>query len=185
MRFKITLLLATALVVPAVASAQKVHTDYDRAVNFAQYKTYFWAKTDAGANDIANQRILTAVDEWLAKAGWTKAAEGEAQLALMANVSTKERQTINTMYDSYGGGWGYGGWAGYRMGGMGSSTTTVNTFTEGTLVVDIFDAKTKKLVWRGIATDTISSDPSKNIKKIQNSAKKMFEKKFPPGAAQS
>lgn len=103
----ITTLLAAALVVlPAVASAQKVKTDYDRAVNFASYRTYFWAKTDAGANDIANQRIVTAVDEWLAKAGWAKASEGQADLALLANVSTKERQTLNTMYDSFGG----GGW---------------------------------------------------------------------------
>ena len=180
MSHRISMLLAAALViVPAVASAQKVRTDYDHAVNFAPFKTYFWAKTDAGVNDIANQRIVAAVDEWLGRAGWTKAPQGEAQLAVMANVSAKERQTLNTMYDSYGGGWGYGGWGGMG-GGMGSSTTTVSTFTEGTLIVDIFDAGTKKLVWRGIATDTISDDPSKNVKKIQNSAKKMFEKKFPP-----
>ena len=66
--------------------------------------------------------------------------------------------------------------------GMGSSTTTVSTFVEGTLIVDLFDASTKKLVWRGIATDTLSDTPAKNAEKIQKATKKMFEKKFPPVA---
>ena len=94
-------------------------------------------------------------------------------------LTTAEQKSINTFYDSYGGGWGYGGW-GYGGAGMGSSTTMVSTFVEGTLIVDLFDAGTKKLVWRGIATDTISDNPAKNAEKIQNAAKKMFEKKFPP-----
>jgi hypothetical protein len=47
------------------------------------------------------------------------------------------------------------------------------------MVVDLFDAKTKRLVWRGIATDTISSDPQKNAMKIEKAVEKMF-KKFPP-----
>jgi hypothetical protein len=49
------------------------------------------------------------------------------------------------------------------------------------MVVDLFDAKTKKLVWRGIARDTLSTNPKKNAEKITKATEKMFKKKFPPG----
>ncbi len=62
---------------------------------------------------------------------------------------------------------------------MGSATTTTSTWVEGTLVIDLYDAANKKLGWRGVATDTLSDNPQKNAKKIEEAAEKMF-KKFPP-----
>jgi hypothetical protein len=60
------------------------------------------------------------------------------------------------------------------------ATTTVNTVHVGSAVVDIFDAKTKKLVFRGTAKDELSDKPEKNEKKIEKATEKMF-KDFPPG----
>ncbi len=51
----------------------------------------------------------------------------------------------------------------------------------GTLVVDMFDAKTKNLVFRGIAEDELSDNPEKNKKKLEKASTKMF-KEFPPMA---
>ncbi len=65
--------------------------------------------------------------------------------------------------------------------GMGTATTTVNKFNVGTLVVDIWDAEAHRLVWRGTASDTLSIDPQKNTKKIDQAAKKLFEK-YPPAS---
>jgi hypothetical protein len=62
---------------------------------------------------------------------------------------------------------------------MGTSTTTVDKIPVGHLVVDIGDAKTKKLLWQGTAQDTLSDKPEKNEKKIESALEKMF-KKFPP-----
>jgi hypothetical protein len=76
------------------------------------------------------------------------------------------------------GGYGYR-WGG--MGGMGSATTTVSEYTVGTLVVDMFDAKSKGLVWRGAAQDELSDKTEKNIKKLAKASDKLF-KDFPPGA---
>ena len=64
---------------------------------------------------------------------------------------------------------------------MGTATTTVSEYMVGTLVVDIFDAKTKALMFRGTASDEISDKPEKNVKKVQKAADKMF-KDFPPGS---
>jgi hypothetical protein len=65
--------------------------------------------------------------------------------------------------------------------GSGTATTTESEYLVGTLVVDIFDAKTKGLMFRGTAQDEISDKPEKNIKKIEKASKKMF-KEFPPGS---
>jgi hypothetical protein len=64
---------------------------------------------------------------------------------------------------------------------MSSSTTTVDEFTVGTLVVDVFDAKTKALMYRGIAQDELSDKPEKNAKKLAKASDKLF-KDFPPGS---
>src|SRR6516165_793094 len=66
------------------AWAQKVQTDANQSVNFSSFKTYFWAKTDPlPGNDITNQRIMDAVDRGMASHGWTKAPEGQADLAVV------------------------------------------------------------------------------------------------------
>src|SRR2546429_2425882 len=59
-------------------------------------------------------------------------------------------------YNGLGGGrrWGFGG--------FGDATTTVETYTVGTLVVDLFDAKTEKLIWRSSSSDTLSDKADKN-----------------------
>jgi hypothetical protein len=57
--------------------------------------------------------------------------------------------------------------------------TTVENTPVGTLVVDVFDGNSKKLIWRGTATDTLSSKPESNEKKLEHSVTDMF-KKFPP-----
>ena len=87
------------------------------------------------------------------------------------------KKDLNTFYSG-----GYGGYGWRGMGGMGwASTTTVNEYTVGTLVVDIFDAKTKQLVFRGTASDELSDKPEKNAKKLAKASDKLF-KDFPPGS---
>lgn len=66
------------------------------------------------------------------------------------------------------------GYIGPGTGGPVSTTTTVRKYTRGTLVVDIWDALTKHLVWRGTATDTASENPEKN----EQNLKKAMERKF-------
>ena len=55
----------------------------------------------------------------------------------------------------------------------------MDTYEEGTLVVDLFDMSDKRVVWRGVASETVSDNPEKNSKKVQKAVEKMF-KQFPP-----
>ena len=164
--------VALAVVVgTGVASAQTVYTDFDPSANLASFRTYYWAPNTnpMPGNDLVNGRIMADVDAALSRRGWMKVREGQADVAVTAHVSTQERQKLETFYTGWGG-WGWGGW--------GPVETTVKTYLKGTLVVDLFDANTKKLVWRGEATDTVSDNPAKNAERIDKAINKMFGKKF-------
>jgi hypothetical protein len=65
--------------------------------------------------------------------------ESGGDVAILAMDMNQNHTTLNTYYDGFGGGWRWGG-------GLGGTTTTVNTYQVGTLVVDLFDASTKKLI---------------------------------------
>ncbi len=161
----------------AKSSAQQVKTDYDRSANFGQYKTYSWAQVKTkDALDV--DRIKTAVNAALAAKGWTQVDSG-GDVSIVAMEITQNQQTLNTFYDGFGGGWG---WRRFGGGGFGEATTTTDTYKVGTLVVDLFDAKTKQLIWRGTSSDTLSNNSDKNIKNLDKGADKMF-KHFPPGSS--
>jgi hypothetical protein len=156
----------------AALFAQQVKTDYDRSVDFSQYKTYSWQQV-ATKDPLYVDRIKSAVDQALTAKGLRQVPSG-GDLSLVAIEATKNQQTLNTFYNGFGGGW--------RWGGFGdSSTTTVDNYKVGTLVLDMFDTQTKKLVWRGSASDALSNKSDKNIKNLDKEVQKML-KKFPPGA---
>ena len=167
------LFMGMALVCASSSFAQNVKTDYDRNADFSQYKTYSWGgvKTE---DPLLVDRIKAAVNSALATKGWTQVDSG-GDIAIMALEMNKDHQTLNTYYDNLGGGWRWGGWADQ----FGTATTTADTYTVGTLVVDLFDTKTKTVVWRGSASDTLSNNSDKNIKNLDKGVAKMFER-FPP-----
>jgi hypothetical protein len=169
-------LVGMTLVFAGMASAQQVKTDYDRSANFALYKTYSWEHVET-KDPLNVDRIKHAVNTVLAARGWTMVESG-ADVAVVAMEITRDQQTLNTFYDGLGGGWG---WRRLGGGGFGEATTTTDTYKVGTVVVDLFDTKTKQLIWRGSASDTLSDNSDKNIKNLNESVDKMF-KRFPPGA---
>jgi hypothetical protein len=170
-------LMGVILLFAGKLSAGQVKTDYDRNANFAQYKTYSWQQVKT-QNALDVDRIKSAVNAALAAKGWTQVDSG-GDISIVAVEITKNQQTLNTFYDGMGGGWG---WRRFGGGGFGEATTTTETYKVGTLVVDLFDTKTKELVWRGNASGTLSNNSDKNIKNMDKDVEKMF-KQFPPGSS--
>jgi hypothetical protein len=162
----ILLLLASA------SSAQQVKTDYDRKASFGQYKTYTWEKVQT-QDPLWVGRIKEAVNASLSAKGLTPVESG-GDIAIVAIETTQNQQTLNTFYDGFGGGWR---WRGF--GGFGEATTTTENYKVGTLVVDLFDAHTKTIIWRGSSSDTLSDKSDKNIKNLEKGVQKMFDH-FPP-----
>jgi Domain of unknown function (DUF4136) len=161
-----------------------VSTDYSHTTTFANYHTYSWLKVNA-SNQLWDQRIQRDVNTQLQQKGWMEVPSG-GQAAVAAFGATHEQPTLETFYDSFGpgfGGWYWGGWGGYGWGGGGlgyAQTQTIYT-PAGTLVVDVFNASNKHLIWRGMARQALSGNPEKNRGKLEHQVQDMF-KKFPPGA---
>jgi hypothetical protein len=148
-----------------------VKTDFDKNADFGHYKTYSWIGTAKATDDLWSERIMQDVDQQLAARGWSKVESG-GDATVSAFGRTHNEQTLETFYTGMGGGWRW-------RGGFGDAMTTVENTPVGTLVVDVFDGASKKLIWRGTATDTLSSHPDKNEKKLEHSVEDMF-KRFPP-----
>jgi hypothetical protein len=156
----------------------KVNTDYAREADFSKYKTFAYTDTENNVEDtnqLGHRRIVDGIRREMLGKGLQETGSNP-DLYVTYHGEDKERVSLDTTSFGYG----YGpGW--YWGGGMGTSTTQVRTYNEGTLVVDIWDAKAKELVWRGVATDTISDNPEKNIAKVNKALDKMFER-YPPGS---
>jgi hypothetical protein len=174
MRKKVIVFIGLALLLANASFAQQVKTDYDRAANFSKYKTYRWEKVQT-PDPLWVDRVKAAVNAALAAKGWTQVESG-GDISIIAMEINRNHQTLNTFYDGFGGGWR---WRGF--GGFGESTTTSETYTVGTLVVDLFDAKTQMLVWRGVSSGMLSDKSDKNIKNLNRGVEKMFQH-FPPDA---
>src|SRR6201997_1809173 len=173
---KVALAIIGMIFLAGTASAQQVKTDYDRNANFAQYKTYSWEQVKT-KDSLDVDRIKAAVNAALAAKGWTQVESG-GDVSIVAMEIARNQQTLSTFYDGFGGGWG---WRRFGGGGFGEATTTTETYKVGTVVVDLFDTKTKQLIWRGAASDTLSNNSDKNIKNLNKGVEKMF-RKFPPGS---
>jgi len=153
----------------SLAFGQKVTFDYDHSADFSKYKTFTWIKQPVTPQDpFMAQRIVNAVNTQLMLDG-LQLVQGKGDLGVAVNVASTEKQTLNTFYDGFGD-WGWG---------FGPVTTTVETYNEGTIVADLFDTQTKKIVWRGTAAKEVSSKPSKVTEEIGKAIEKMF-KHFPP-----
>jgi hypothetical protein len=148
--------------------AREIRTDFDHHTNFSQYKTYSWAKVDT-PDPLWNDRIKEAVDRQLRAKGWNEVPSG-GDVSIVAVGTTHEKPTLQTFYD------GFDGWL---WSGFADATTYVENYTVGTLVIDMFDTNTKRLIWRGSASDVLSGKPEKDEKKVDSAVSKLFEH-FPP-----
>lgn len=169
---KIKFLPLILLFVFASCSSVRVNADYDTKVNFSNYKTfaYFKAGIDkAEISDLDKKRILYAIDETMAAKGFTKSENPD----VLISIFTKESERVD-VYDNFGWGWGWGfspwGW------GFG---TNVYTSPEGTLYIDILDAKNKELVWQGQGSGYLTTDVEKKDARVKEFVSKILEQ-YPP-----
>jgi len=172
-------------------SSVKVSSDFDPAVSFSGYQAYNWLPGAPKAtgdpridgNTLLQSRIRNAVDDELNFKGFKKAEAGKADFWITFHVTLDQKtqiQTINSM-NNYPYGWGgmYGGY--YSNSALAGRDTFVYSYDEGSIIVDIIDANTRKLLWRGTATDQVhfSDKPEEKEQKINEAIKKLLET-FPP-----
>jgi Domain of unknown function (DUF4136) len=140
MKIKFALCAMLACMVSAAAFGQQVSVNYNKTQNFSQYHTYTWASNNANQiqNSILAQEAKSDIDTALQSKGLQMVPESQKpDIILTANGGMKQETSYGAM-----GMRGFGG-------GMGTITPEQNVI--GTMIVDLYDAKTKSLVWRGVA----------------------------------
>lgn len=181
---KATCLTLIALFAVGFAAAQQIRTDYDRSLDFDQFETYAWmediqlpipARLDAEQLD---GWVRTAVEEQLATLGLKKADSAE-EADLLVTYLTYLKQSMSSQEADVRSRsrLPYGHWRPF-----GDTVPDSRLHSEGTLILDLVDAGTKKLAWRGEVRQALK-DPGnaeKVRKTIEKAAPKLF-KKFPRG----
>ena len=166
-----------AILLVGVASATII-TDYDRKANFSNYKTYSWASVET-ANVMWDQRVKDAISSQLAAKG-LKEVESGGDLVVRAVGITRLGEDVHVNASGWGGGFGpWGGWGGGPA--FGDATANKSTYAIGTLIIEISDPNSKRMVWWGLSDQSLPTKSDKAIKNLDKDLSKMF-KKFPPGS---
>lgn len=188
------LFLACALLGLSACSSVNTNWDYNPQINFSQFHTFAWATADNDGSEyhldgLMDARVRHAVDSQLAAKGLKQVNKADAELLVnyLTKVDTKvdvdtftNYYGYNPYYPYYGPGWGWGTpWGGAQ------TQTQVREYNVGTLIVDLVDAHTKQLVWRGSISDIVKDKktPEARTEFINQSVAKILAN-YPPKAEQ-
>ena len=167
---KLLFLPIIALVITSCSSV-RVTTDFDTKVDFNQYKTFAFYKTGidkATISDLDKKRIMRAIETELLAKGMTKSAAPDVLVSLF----TKSRERIDINDNSHSGF--------YYPRYYGVNQLSVSQYTEGTLFIDLLDAKKKELVWQGVGSGALSdSNVERKEAKIKEFVNKILAE-YPP-----
>ena len=167
MKTKFVLCATLLCMASAIAVGQQVSVNYNHGQDFTQFHTYAWGSNNANQiqNSILAQVAQQNIDSALQGKGLQKVQESEKPDLIVTANGGMRQQTSYTAWGMRGIG-----------GGMGGITPQQNI--EATLIVDLYNAKTQSLLWRGIGQDTLSNNGNKNQQIVEKAVQKMF-KQYP------
>lgn len=173
-----TLPILLLFLVSTSCTSVRVVSDYDKNTDFSKYKTFAFFKTGidkAKISDLDKRRILRAIETEMLAKGFTKSENPD----LLVSIFTKSREEVN-IYNNGFGVYGYGwGWSPYYWRNSGRTSMS----TEGSLYIDLIDAKRKEMIWQGKGSGYLSS--TSNIEKKEARIKEFVTEimtKYPPGS---
>jgi len=157
-------------------STLSVNTKHEQSVSFSDLKTYDWMPTPQKLIDdprvdwkLLESRVHTAVDKELSAKGFSRLTSGSPDF-LVGYQATLDKKVVTTSLD-YSSRYRYTrppGWASFE-------------YEEGTLILDIVESKTRKLIWQGTARDEVGFSRSPEEKQEQiNEAVRLMLENFPP-----
>jgi hypothetical protein len=166
-----------------VAAAQEVNYDFDRKADFRSIKSYdFKEGGEMSDNPFVNERIVKAIAYQLQARGMSRGNNPDVYIT--TDLDTEMRKEVT----AWNAGFGYPGWYGpygwhfgyapYGWGWWGGPTSyEVRDRRYDTITINMIDAKTGKLLWRGSGTREIEEDwkPSKLTEKVNKTVAKIFK----------
>ena len=153
MKASLFLKLIMVAILISTCNSVKTSSDFDRSVNFNNYKTFGFTKEskELPANELVKNRVLNAIASNLKSKGLTESDNPDMLIDL--GLKTKEKKDYSTTHYDLSGYYGRR----WRIGtGISQSNTREINYTEGTLVINLVDAKKDQLLWMGSGTSVIS-----------------------------
>ncbi len=180
--FGLAVLLPLALALSGCETL-RVGSDYDRTASFSNYHSFTWLpRQEYGvSNPLVVERAKEAITSALEQKGYRFVENAaDADFAVDFTMGSRERVDIHTYPRPYAWPWyGYGRyWWGYPYWGTGVDVTS---YREGTLSIDVFDAKTHRPVWHGWAKKPLSHEDIVHSAASIREAVDSILAKFPPG----
>jgi len=178
--FRVSALLITfALITACSSNPTKIHSDYDRSVDFSQYKTYGYYSPmgieNPNYSSLLGQMFRDAIDVQMKQRGYVRSDNPDLLFNVSARMEDKTRVTTMQNPGMYGGYYGYRGglydpWGGYGYG----TTTHVSQYTEGTINIDMVDPRLKRMLWEGVAIGRVK-DKNDNLREdVMTGVAEMF-----------
>jgi len=169
---RIATLITGVLLLGTIAFAQSINFDFDKTANFAGYRTYTWVRGASVPDQLNHERVIGAINAQLSLKQLTKVERQANPDLLVAYHAAFDTDVQVTGFAS--------GWGGFRF-PAGSGVARADEIITGTLIVDLIDARTGTIVWRGTATKEINPNakPAQRDKNINRAAEKLF-KNYPP-----
>jgi hypothetical protein len=159
------LLCVAAALLTAPAALAEVRVDWDRSAAFGAHATFSLGEGTPLSNPLASQRIEQELGAMLLEKGVRQ--DAAADLLVIVHASVEPARILNlAAYKDRSGIWE-------------TRAPEIRSIDAGTLMVDFLDATTGRLIWRGIATDTVTNNPTRNEKSVPKALRRML-KKFPP-----
>lgn len=165
----------------ACASSTTIQSDYDRSVDFSQYKTYGYFSPmgieNPNYSSLLGQMFRDAIDVQMEQRGYVKSSNPDVLFNVSARMEDKTRVTTTSNPGMYGGGYYgyrygmYDPWGGYGYG----TTTHVSQYTEGTVNIDMVDPKLKRMLWEGVAIGRVKEKNDNLRQDIMDGVAEMFE----------
>jgi hypothetical protein len=157
---KLSLFLMLQIFVLACAPRVRTSSDYDRSANFSSYRTFSLNnQTTIGiANPLNAERIVNSIRMEMTKKGFIE-SDNKADIIIHAVTVIKNQHKVHISSSSYGHGSLYRPYGFWGVSGTGHATVRKDDYKEGTLVIDVVDSKTEKLIWTGTANAEINKKP--------------------------
>ena len=167
------------------ATQLHVGSDYDRSAIFRNYHTFTVMQRERrGVEDpLVAARVEDAIKADLVAKGYAEASDPhKADFTVDFTIGSRERTDFTSYPQPYAPwGWGGPGWWGQPYWG---DAVDVRQYREGTLSVDIFDARSHTPVWHGWANKELSEDDSAHSTGAVQRAVAAVLAQFPPGGKQ-
>lgn len=182
----VLLLLLSVLILSACASQPKVFTDFDPEQDFSQYKTFSWAsdkpmmvQSEYVISPLVENRIMSSIKRTMEQKGYVFVEQLEqADVGISFTIGARDKMRVTqepTLSMNAGWTWGRQYW------GLNAPiyTETTRIYSEGTLAIDVLDAKRNAPVWHGVSSKKLTQAEKTASEEFVNSAVAVTLEAFP------